>query len=149
MVSGFICLCSGTWCSSLNSFRPCFMEKVLQKHEVSTYQLGTLMVLTPLPWNLTHTTCFVCNKEFWHFWRTQLCRWHIGFLLIEHWSCWKSSKESWALFPVWKGEAFESQTHQCAPCNFSVVVLQSHGARTACPVGNWNPSMTDWTTLKK
>lgn len=102
-----------TWCSNLNSSQPCFMEKVLQKHQVSTYQLGMLKALTPLPRHLTHTY-FVCSKKFWHFWWTQLCRWLMGFLLIGHRLGWKSSKETEALFPLWKAEAFESQTHQCA-----------------------------------
>lgn len=37
-----------TWCSNLDSSPPHFMDKVLQKHKVSTYQLGKFMVLTPL-----------------------------------------------------------------------------------------------------
>lgn len=98
-----------TWCSNLNSFRPCVIEKVLQKHKVSTCQLGVMMVLTPLPWNPTHSICFVCNEEFWHFWWAQLCRWYMGFLSIGNWSGWRSSKETEALFPLWKAEVFESQ----------------------------------------
>lgn len=37
-----------TWCSNLDSSPPHFMDKVLQQHKVSTYQLGKFMVLTPL-----------------------------------------------------------------------------------------------------
>lgn len=56
-----------TWCSNLSSSPPHFMEKVLQKHKVSTYQLGKFMVLTPLLGTLTPTIYFVCNKKFWCF----------------------------------------------------------------------------------
>lgn len=53
-----------TWCSNLNSSPPRFMEKVLQKHKVSTYQLGNLMVLTPLLCTWAPTIYFLCNKKF-------------------------------------------------------------------------------------
>lgn len=142
MVSGFICLCSVLGVPTSTPFDPVLWRKSSKSTKSALASLVWWWF-----WHLCHETQLTASV---------LYVMRNSDIFDEH----SSVDGIWASYQLGTGLVGEAakklklcshcERQRClrVRCNISVVILQSHGTTTACPVGNWSLSVTDRSPSK-